>query len=64
MKVQSIADATILSLGAILEALPKRVQNGAAARAREFLGAGLLDDAQAERIVRGIFLLNENLAVD
>jgi hypothetical protein len=64
MKVQSIADATILSLGAILEALPKKVQNSAAARVREFLSAGLVDDAHAELIVRGIFLLNENPAVD
>jgi hypothetical protein len=40
------------------------VQNSAAARAREFLEAGLAADAQAELIVRGIFLLNENPAVD
>jgi len=35
MKVQTIADAIILSLGAIIEALPKKVQKGAAALARE-----------------------------
>jgi hypothetical protein len=63
MKVQSIADATILSLGAIIEALPRRVQKCAAALAREFLSARLADDPHAERIVRGIFLLDEDPAV-
>ena len=59
MKVQSIADATILSIGAIIEALPKKIQKGAAALAREFLTARLARDPEAERIVRGIFLLDE-----
>jgi len=63
MKVQSIADATILSLGAIIEALPKKVQKGAAALAREFLSAGLADDSHAERLVRGIFLLDQDPSV-
>ncbi len=62
MKAKSIADATILSLGAILESLPPKAQQSATRLARESLAAGLADDPQAERIVRGIFLLDENPA--
>jgi hypothetical protein len=57
VKKQSIADATILCLGAILEALPPKTQVSAARLARESLEAGLASDEQSERIVRGVFLL-------
>ena len=59
MKAKSIADATILSLGAILEALPPKAQQTAQHLAREYLDRGYTDDAQTERMVRGIFLLDE-----
>lgn len=59
MKAKSIADATILSLGAILEALPPKAQKTAADLAREYLNRGYADDPQTQRMVRGIFLLDE-----
>jgi hypothetical protein len=59
IKSKSITDATILSLGVILESLPQRARQSAARLARESLEAGLAHDPQAERIVRGIFLLDE-----
>ena len=62
VKKQSIADATILCLGAILEALPPKTQVSAARLARKSLEAGLASDEQSERIVRGVFLLDENMA--
>jgi hypothetical protein len=57
MRDKRLANATIISLGAILEALPPKVEKVAAERAREFLEAGLADDPETERLVRGIFLL-------
>jgi hypothetical protein len=60
IKSKSITDAAILSLGVILESLPQGAQQSAARLARESLEAGLANDPQAERIVRGIFLLDEH----
>ena len=62
MKKQTLHDALIMSLGAVIEGLPAKAQKRAARVAQQSLDAGLVSDPQTEQIIARIFLLDEPAA--
>jgi hypothetical protein len=61
-KPTALSDALVLGLGAIFESMPRSAREEAATLVRHSIRAGLADDPQAERLLRGIFLLDRELA--
>jgi hypothetical protein len=56
-KPSAVTDALILGMGAILESMPPKAQREATGLVRASIQAGLPCNDEAERILRGIFLI-------